>query len=228
VTDGTLTVATVAGVTLGGTATSRTFAGTAAALNSYFQTAGNIKYTTAANNTVSRTLTTSISDGTLSASKTSTISITPVNDAPTIWVWNAFGFSCRNKSAVSISEEPLGGKGLEERGVLLDPSWTFADTEGDLLTATFTIDSRYGSLSVRQLTAQEQVLKGVTVNGSTAGSTLSFTGKAAALNAFFRDGNNVFYTDTVGKSFAAYRLLTASLSDGKLSSSVATWITITG
>ena len=33
----------------------------------YFQTAGNVKYTTAANNTVARTLTTTVSDGTLSA-----------------------------------------------------------------------------------------------------------------------------------------------------------------
>ena len=49
-------------------------AGTPAALSGYFKTAGNIKYTTAANNTVARTLTTTVSDGTLSASSTSTAS----------------------------------------------------------------------------------------------------------------------------------------------------------
>jgi Ca2+-binding RTX toxin-like protein len=80
--DGAITGSTTAGITVGGTATSRTFSGTTAALNSYFTSAGNITYTTALNNNSPRSLTVNVSDGSLTASGTSTINITPVNDAP--------------------------------------------------------------------------------------------------------------------------------------------------
>ena len=52
------------------------------ALNTYFTTAGNISYVTAPDNTTARTLTTLVSDGALSASTTSTVNVTSVNDAP--------------------------------------------------------------------------------------------------------------------------------------------------
>jgi Ca2+-binding RTX toxin-like protein len=80
--DGTITGSTTAGITIGGTATARTFSGTTAALNSYFTSAGNITYTTALNNNSPRSLAVNVSDGSLTASGTSTINITPVNDAP--------------------------------------------------------------------------------------------------------------------------------------------------
>ena len=84
VADGTITAASTAAVTVGGTATARTFTGTPAGLNVYFKTLGAIGYTTAQDNTVARTLTTTVFDGSLSASASTQISITPVNDAPTI------------------------------------------------------------------------------------------------------------------------------------------------
>jgi len=82
VADGTISGALATGITIGGTATARTFAGSVSDLNTYFTTAGNITYTTALNNTAQRTLTTSVSDGALSASANSTINVTAVNDAP--------------------------------------------------------------------------------------------------------------------------------------------------
>jgi hypothetical protein len=84
VADGTISAASTAAVAVGGTATARTFTGTPAALNAYFKTAGAIGYTTAKDNTVARTLTTTVSDGSLSTQALSTINITPVNDAPTL------------------------------------------------------------------------------------------------------------------------------------------------
>ena len=81
---GTISTARTAAVTVGGTATARTFTGTPAALNAYFKTAGAIGYTTAQDNTVARTLTTTVSDGSLSTQALSTINIRPVNDAPTL------------------------------------------------------------------------------------------------------------------------------------------------
>ena len=76
------------GITVGGTATARTFSGSLTDLNAYFTTAGKITYTTALNNTSARTLTTVISDSdspSLSSNPpaTSLINITPVNDTPT-------------------------------------------------------------------------------------------------------------------------------------------------
>src|SRR6185295_3172820 len=81
--DGTVNASTGGGVTVAGTGTARTFTGSAAALNTFFTTAGNITYTTALNNNTARTLTTQVSDGSLTASTTSSVNITPVNDAPT-------------------------------------------------------------------------------------------------------------------------------------------------
>jgi hypothetical protein len=82
--DGVISAAGTTAVTVAGTDTVKTFAGTTAALNSYFRSLGKIAYTTARDNTVARTLTATVSDGSLTASKTSTITITPVNDAPSI------------------------------------------------------------------------------------------------------------------------------------------------
>jgi uncharacterized repeat protein (TIGR02543 family) len=84
VADGTITGAAGTGITVGGTATARTFTGSVADLNTYFTTAGKITYQGAADNTSSRTLTTTVSDGTSSVSATSTLSFVAVDDAPTL------------------------------------------------------------------------------------------------------------------------------------------------
>ncbi|MFM8335040.1 MAG: glycine-rich domain-containing protein, partial [Opitutaceae bacterium] len=86
VSDGTITGSADQGITVGGSATVRTFSGTTANLNAYFTTAGKITYQGALNNTSKRTLTTTVSDGSLTSSTTSTIEFTPVNDAPTLAV----------------------------------------------------------------------------------------------------------------------------------------------
>ncbi|MDZ4253503.1 MAG: FG-GAP-like repeat-containing protein [Sulfuritalea sp.] len=80
--DGTITGNAGTGVTVGGTASARTFSGTPVALDNYFTTAGSITYQTAPDNTTARTLTTSISDGSLSSSASSSVTIIAVNDAP--------------------------------------------------------------------------------------------------------------------------------------------------
>jgi hypothetical protein len=83
--DGAISAASTAAVAVRGTATARSFTGTTAALNAYFRKLGSIGYTSAPNSTAAQTLTTTVSDGNLSASKVSTIRITPLNDAPTIY-----------------------------------------------------------------------------------------------------------------------------------------------
>ncbi|MSR26247.1 MAG: hypothetical protein EXS06_04410 [Planctomycetaceae bacterium] len=91
VADGTITAASTAAVMIGGNTTARTFTATPAALNAYFKALGTIGYTTALDNTIPRTLTTTVSDGALSTSASTTIAITPVNDAPTMNLAAALG-----------------------------------------------------------------------------------------------------------------------------------------
>jgi hypothetical protein len=80
--DGTISGAAGTGITVGGTATARTFAGTVADLNTYFTTPGKVTYLGPQDATGDRTLTTSVSDGTSVVSATSTITLAAVNDAP--------------------------------------------------------------------------------------------------------------------------------------------------
>ncbi|WP_103668879.1 FG-GAP-like repeat-containing protein [Pseudanabaena sp. BC1403] len=78
--DGTISgISSSGGVTVGGTATARTFSGSPSQLNDYF-IAGKVTYTTALNNNTTRTLSVSVSDGEFNSSTTSTINITPVPD----------------------------------------------------------------------------------------------------------------------------------------------------
>jgi hypothetical protein len=80
--DGNLLAATAGGVAVSGTPTTRVLTGAPSALTAYFRTLGRITYLPALDNTIARTLTTTISDGTDTRVVNSTISITPVNDGP--------------------------------------------------------------------------------------------------------------------------------------------------
>lgn len=83
VTGGSLTANAVAGVTVGGSASSRTFTGTPAVLNTYFATAGNVTYLSPLNTSGIYQLDVTVSDGSLSTSTSSVIRVAPANDAPT-------------------------------------------------------------------------------------------------------------------------------------------------
>ena len=82
--DGSVFAATAGGVTVTGTPTARILTGSPTALTAYFKTLGRVAYLPALNNTAPRTLTTTVTDGVDTRVATSTIAITPVNDAPRI------------------------------------------------------------------------------------------------------------------------------------------------
>ncbi|PUE45097.1 hypothetical protein B9Z45_16575, partial [Limnohabitans sp. 2KL-17] len=128
VTEGTLSATGDANVTVGGSALSRTFTGSPAALNTFFSTAGKITYQGAANASGNKTLSISVVDTAGNTSSASTIlALTAVNDAPsgadaTITVLedgsktfaaSDFGFSdtldSNTLSAVIISTLPTTG-----------------------------------------------------------------------------------------------------------------------
>ena len=82
--DGTIDAASAAGVDVGGTATARTFSGSTSALNDFFRAIGRISYTSSRDNTTSRILRTTVSDGEAATTTTSVLRIAAVNDAPTL------------------------------------------------------------------------------------------------------------------------------------------------
>jgi len=85
ITNGTLTLLTGTGVTLGGNnSTSVTLSGTVSAINALLTTSNAVTYKPTPNFSGSSTLTMTSSDGTLSDSDTVDITVNPANDAPVI------------------------------------------------------------------------------------------------------------------------------------------------
>jgi len=79
---GVIQAASTPSVTVGGTASRRTFSGSPANLNAFFRRTGAIGYTTATDDDTSTPLTVEVSDGIAVTAITRTIAVTPVNDAP--------------------------------------------------------------------------------------------------------------------------------------------------
>ena len=158
---GSLTTAALAGITLGGTATSRTVSGALSTVNAYVA-AGNVKYTSLAGATTA-TLTVTVNDngntgsgGARSASAGVTLTIASVNDAPTL------------SAPASLTVAAPGATSLS--GI----SIADADAGTGAMTLTLAVDS--GALAATSA-------NGVTASGSGT-STLVLTGTLANLNAF--------------------------------------------
>ncbi|MFY0613224.1 MAG: cadherin-like domain-containing protein, partial [Hyphomicrobiaceae bacterium] len=129
-------------------------------------------YTPALNDDTSVTFAYTASDGTLSASSTATLDITPVNDDPT-------------------------GSGLPTNVTVLEGTTTdfdlsalnIGDVDGDALTVALTASA--GTFAATS--------GSVTVGGSGT-SALTLTGAASAINIFFGDATNIQYTGATGVS----------------------------
>ena len=200
--DGTIAAASGGGVTVAGTATARTFSGSVADLDSFFTTAGNITYTTALDNTTARTLTTTVSDGALSASATSSVSITAVNDAPAVSA----------PASLTVTED------------VASPITSISISDPDAGNATVLV-----TLSVAAGTLSAASGGGVAVGGSAAACTL--TGTFADINAFIAAGN-VSYTTAADASGTTTLLVSTndqgnSGSGGTLSTTATVTLAIT-
>lgn len=159
---GSLTT-TGSGVTVGGTPTARTLTGTLTALNAFIA-AGNLRYTTAANATGSVTLGIVINDngntgsgGAQSATRNVSIAIQAVNDTPGVAAPALMGLPDTGTTAVS--------------GV------SFSD-----------VDAGSGDLIVTLNAPAAAIVNGTSGGGVTtsgSGSTRSFQGTLANLNAYF-------------------------------------------
>jgi hypothetical protein len=191
--DGQINATSRSGVLVGGTPTARTFQGTVTALNTFFKTAGRITYTPAAHNTQSRTLTTVATDGKATSNPvTSTIRITPVDDAPTVTpVPSSFTTAEDTALALRFTAGPFAD-------VDATPTTQFRATLTAGAGDTFTIYA--GD-------------PGVQVTGSGT-ATVTFTGTLSSLNSYFTSQDTPTRISYLpAKDFSGTRALTLAFRD---------------
>ena len=177
------------GLTVGTSAQGPTIRGPITALNTYFQTKGNITYTPIPSNLATQTLTTSAVDPQNNkAFATSTIDVVstaaPVVTAPAV-------FTVPENAPTSL--------------VWPTAPTPFADASATSLTVTLTVTG--GGVAFNNATA---AAAGLTVGGSP--SAPSIAGPITSLNSYFRTAGNIIYTPLTGS--VAGQTLTTRASDG--------------
>ncbi|MEG0148330.1 MAG: DUF4347 domain-containing protein, partial [Comamonas sp.] len=156
VTSGTLSATSGAGVVVGGNATTMNVSGTIVAVNAFIAN-NRLTYTTAANATADATLTVLVDTGSAGTdTKTITLSVTPVNDAPVVTV----------PVSLTVTEDVPGG--------VTNISFSDVDAGNASVTATFSVTSGV----LRAVSGS-----GVTVDGSGTG-TLTLSGSLSDINTF--------------------------------------------
>ncbi|MFO6424100.1 choice-of-anchor U domain-containing protein [Motilimonas sp. KMU-193] len=181
--------------------------GSAANINTWLDTASNLKYTGASNvsGNAAATLTISANDGTdnLASNPAVDINITAQNDAPTV---------SGAPASVTVTEDTESNVDLS--------ALTFADVEGSDLTVTLDIDS--GTFSAVTSAG------GVTATLESA-TQVKLVGSAANINTWLDTASNLKYTGASNVSGNAAATLTISASDGvaSLASNPAVSINIT-
>ena len=180
--------------------TTITLVGSATDINTYLDTASNIRYTGAANatGTGAATLTIGAGDGTvnLASNPTVNINITNVNDAPSV---------ANAPSTISVTEDTASNLDLS--------SVVFADVDNDNLTVTLSIDK--GSFSSP-------------ADGSGFGSgvtetlvdskTITLSGSATDINTYLDTASNIQYTGANNVSGNGAATLTISANDANSAS----------
>lgn len=202
VADGAIAAVAADGVTVGGTATARSFRGTQSALNAFFTAApARITYTPAPDVWGSRALTARITEGEgarlLASTTDSVIVVTAVNDAP------------------AVVAPPRFRVVEDVRGNLTWPAGSkpFRDVDSQTLTVTLTVAG--GVISAVRTPA-------VAVGGTATART--FTGTPASLNAYFRRAGSIAYT-TAADDVTAQTLRT-TVSDGSESATALSVISV--
>ena len=205
--DGTLTAANGPGVTVGGTGVARSFSGSVAALNAYFTTPGNVTYQGPLNGVGNRTLTTTVSDGALSASSTSVLVTSPVNDAP----------------IVSLSQQPTAAQ--EQVAIAVDAALTLSDVDNST-SASATVGLSGGFVSSEDVLAYVNPGSHGNITGSYEASagvlTLTSAGATATLEQWQSALRAVTYLNTSDTPNTADRTVRVVINDGLLDSAAVT------
>ncbi|MBB3017057.1 VCBS repeat-containing protein [Microvirga lupini] len=173
---GSLAAVSGAGVTVGGTGSALTLTGSITSINAFIA-ASNVTYTSDANGTGSRVLTVSIDDGgnagsggSLSDTKTVSLAIAAVNDAPVVTVPGSIAVTENTPAALT--------------GIIV------SDIDAGAGNVTVTLGISGGSLSASSGA-------GVMVGGTA--SSLMLTGSIADINAFIA-ASRITYTPSLNDS----------------------------
>lgn len=163
---GSLAATSAAGVTVGGTSSALTLTGTLTAINSFIAS-NRLTYTTAANATADVTLTIAVDTGSVGTdTKTMTLTVNPVNDAPVVTV----------PGSITVTEDVAS--------VLSGISFSDVDAGSASVIVGFSVPS--GTLLATDG-------GGVIVTGSGTGG-LTLSGALADINAFIAASNLTYKT----------------------------------
>jgi len=201
--DGAIAAVNGRGVVVGGTPSARTFTGTLANLNAFFTAEpARITYTPAANASGARTLVVTIAEGPVTQGLSSTVrvpvTILAVNDAPELLI--PIGFTVT---------EDVPGKLIWPAGVPV-----VRDVDSAAVTVRLTVDA--GVLSAAPA-------PGVAVSGTPL--SRAFTGKSAAVSAYFATIGRIRYT--APRNDTANHTLLCEVGDGVTTVSASRTIRVT-
>jgi hypothetical protein len=186
-------------ISIGGSATARTFTGTITDLNAYFLVVGNVKYTTASNDVTSQTLTITAVDSTNSgstATTTATINVSAVNDAPSVTI------SQSSYSATEQIDKALQGTGISIADI---------DAGSSDVTVNLALTSASANFGILEVAKGTNV---VTVSGSGTNS-VTLTGTLTQINALLAGSNGATVTYKADSDIpAASVLMTVGIDDG--------------
>lgn len=197
---GTLSASSGGGVTIGGSGTATlTFSGTAANIDTYLNTASNIKYTSVSNANGSdvTTLTLSANDGGATGTGgggnvsfgTVNVDITSVNDDPAI---------ASLPTDITVTEETASNVDLSAA--------TFSDVDAGSSSITLAIAAGAGTLSATSGGS-------VTIGGSGTG-TMTLTGTVSNIDTYLNTASNIKYTGASNASGDNATTLTVTANDG--------------
>ncbi len=184
-------------------ATTITLVGSAADINTYLDTASNIRYTPAsnANGVAAATITVTANDGDGSgnvALGTVNVNITAVNDNPTGSL----------PASVTVTEDTLSNVDLSAA--------SFADVDGDTITVTLT-----ASAGTFATPADGAGVGGGVTETLVNATTITLVGSAADINTYLDTASNIRYTPASNVNGAAAATITVTANDGNGSGNVA-------
>jgi hypothetical protein len=210
ITNGTLTLLTGTGVTLGGNnSTSVTLTGTVNAINALLATTNAVTYKPTPNFNGSSTLTMTSSDGALSDSDTVAITVTPVNDAPVLANGSTLGYT-ENDAATAINT-----------------AITVRDVDNSsLVSATVSITGGFATgqdvLSFTNTGADAMGNIGGVYDGTTGVMTLTSVGGTATLTHWQAALRAVSYSNSSDAPNTASRTVSYVVNDGALNATAVT------
>ncbi|ABF61900.1 Hypothetical protein yeeJ (plasmid) [Ruegeria sp. TM1040] len=192
---------TVDGVTIASSSTSNmTLQGSAAALNTYLDDTSHITFTTDSNDTSAATLTVTPNDGTANGTAdTVTITITPVNDDPSVSGLPA---------SVTVAEDTLSNIDLSAASI------------GDIDSSTITVTLSASGGSFGTPSDGAGTGGGVTETLVNA-TTISLVGSPADISTYLDTASNIRYTPPSNAVGAGQATISVTANDGDGSGDVA-------